>query len=134
MNENLGNMLTPQEQEENDRIAYFLEKYASPIVKEEEKRDPTPEINQLENVFVDFESKFSLEELHKITEITFEESRNHPLREPARVALFPMTAILKILKEETTISPEQLEALKLKYKKLSQAVGIMNKNIIDHTR
>jgi|SRR3989338_2934834 len=81
-----------------------------------------------------FESKFSLEELHSITDLTPQEAPNHPLREPARVALIDIVKALNKLKVIYGESSLTYQPLKEKYMRLSRAVGMINKNKVDHTR
>ena len=97
-------------------------------------REAGPEIEQLENMIASFESRHSLEKLHSIINLAPEEASHHPIREPARLALIPIVAILNALKTETNIPTERYERLKLKYKKLSRAVGMINSNKVDHNR
>lgn len=102
-----------------------------------------------------FESSYPLAELHAITDIRVRHlellrkrgetyiigsdikkmAELDPLREPARVALIRIVDMLNRIRDETNITPEQLKELEAKYKILSRAVGIVNKdNIVDHTR
>ena len=66
--------------------------------------------------------------------LTAKEAPNHPIREPARLALIPVVTMLNTLKKETDISPEKYEELKAKYKLLSRAVGMINNSKVDHSR
>lgn len=87
----------------------------------------SPEIVELESMISEFESKHSIEELLSITDLTPEEALTHPIREPARLDLITITEKLKYM---ATVNNE----LKAYVKKLSQAVGIINKGKVDHTR
>lgn len=93
-----------------------------------------PEIMELETLIASFESEHPLLDLYAITDLTFEESRSHPIREPARVALFPIVAKRNALKNETNISPEKYTEINEKYMRLSRAVGMLTNNKVDHTR
>lgn len=100
----------------------------------EAKLECGPEIAKFEEMVVSFEAEHSLEELHAIIDLTPEEAPKHPLREPARVALIPIVTQLNKLKQETDIAPEKYEEMRAKYKRLSQAIGMINKGKVDHTR
>src|SRR3989344_5289654 len=125
MNEKI---LTPQElkskQEQED--AKLLADYLA--------RHPEPEIAQFENIIALFESTHSLEDLHLIIDLTPQEAPKNAIREPARVALIPIIALLNTLKKKTNISTEKYEELKEKCRRLSRAVGMINNNKVDHNR
>ncbi len=90
-------------------------------------------IEKFRNMIADFEATHSLEELNAIIELTPEESEHHPLRTPARKALNPIGALLNRL--GGNIPEEQYKTLKAEYKRLSRAVGVIDKdNKVDHTR
>ena len=76
----------------------------------------------------------SLAELHSIIDLTPTDAPNHPVREPARLALIPIVTMLDTLRKETNILPEKYQELRAKYKRFSNAVGFINKNKIDHDR
>ena len=97
-------------------------------------REAGPEIAEFEAMVTSFELKHPLEELNAITNITMEESRRNPVRESARVDLFPIVFKLNILKKETNISEEKYDKIKAKYMRISRAVGIINNNKVDHER
>ena len=103
-------------------------------IPEESLRDPEKEITEFETLITSFEQSHNLEELNSIKELTSEDAPNHPIRERARKDLNPIVALLNLLKKETAITEEKHEELKKKYKHLSQAVGIINKGIVDHSR
>lgn len=137
MKEKIPTNLTPEEQERKDQEAqyeqYMLD-HPERIILPENLRESGPEIAEFEEMIALFESKYSLAELHSITNLTVEEAKQNPVREPARVALNPIVAKLNVLEEETNISPEKYEELKAKYKILSRAVGMINNNKVDHDR
>ena len=108
--------------------------YKEPNIGEQKLRECEPEIAELEEMFVSFESSHSLAELLLITDLTPQEAPNHLIREPARKALIPIVSKFNKLKKETNISPEKHEELREKYMILSRAVGIINNNRVDHKR
>lgn len=120
------------EREEEERYAEWMK--AHPEKPPEVKRESGPEIEELEGLFASFESEHSLADLLSIIDLTPEEAPNHPIREPAKKALNPIVVKLNKLEKETDISPEKLSELKGRYKHLSRAVGIINKNKVDHDR
>jgi len=85
-------------------------------------------------LFVNFEARHNLKDLHAIINLTPEDAPKHPIREPARVDLIPIVSQLNFLKKQTNVLKEKLEELEIQYKKLSNAVGMIHKNILDHTR
>ena len=137
MNEKI---LTPQElkqqqeREDAERLVDYLARHPDPVISPENLREAGPEIAEFEALVVSFESMHSLAELHSIIDLTPTEAPKHAIREPARVALIPIVALLNILKKETNISIEKHEELKAKYKQLSRAVGMINNNKVDHNR
>lgn len=140
MNENMNMGLSPeekkkqQEKEDDEFLADYFARHPEIIISPEDRREAGSEIAEFENIIALFESKHSLESLHSITDLTPQEAPNHILREPARVALIPIVALLNTLENETNISKNKYEELKAEYMRLSRAVGIINKNKVDHTR
>ena len=121
--------------EESERYEAWMADHPDEHTPEEDQREYGPQISELEALMNSFEQTYSLEALHAITNITPAESREHPIREPARVALIPIVAQLNVLKEETNISDQKYEELWARYKILSRAVGMIGKNNnVDHTR
>lgn len=100
----------------------------------EAKLECEPEVAKFKEMVAAFEAEHSLEELHAITDLTPEDAPKHPLREPARVAIIPIVTQLNKLKEETNITPERYEEMRAEYKRLSRAIGMINKGKVDHTR
>ena len=92
------------------------------------------EIEEFNNMVTAFEAAYPLDEWFAIVDLTTDPDRKHPLRDPAKEALKPIFAKLNALKNETTISDEKYEELKSKWKVLSNAVGMVNKGMVDHTR
>lgn len=100
----------------------------------ENLRESGPEIAEFENLLSSFESEHSLEALHAVVDLTVTEAPQHPLREPARRALIPISNLLNTLKNETDITREKHEELVEKYMILSMAVGMLNNNKVRHSR
>lgn len=123
-----------QEQEENERHEQWMQDHPEKITAPSERRECEPEVAEFEAIVASFEAEHSLEELHLITDLTPKEAPNHPLREPAKNALDPIVEKMNVLEKETNISPEKFQELKAQYKRLSQAVGTIKNNKVDHTR
>jgi len=140
MNENMNTdsnseeIKRQQEKEDSEFLADYLARHPEPVISPEGLREAGPEIIELERMFISFESEHSLEELNLIIDLTPADAPNHPVREPAKVALIPIVTKMNILKKETNISPKKQEELKAKYMKLSRAVGMINNNKVDHNR
>ncbi|MFA5997037.1 MAG: hypothetical protein WC791_00955 [Candidatus Paceibacterota bacterium] len=117
-----------------EEIAFAEQWLSEHPIRVETKKGPEQAVIEFENMVADFETTYSLEELNAITDLTADSERKHPLRDPAKEALKPIFAKLKYLKEGTTISEKEYEELKSKWKTLSNAVGIVNKGIVDHNR
>jgi hypothetical protein len=128
---------TPEElelQEQERQYAQYMSDHPDVEIPKEELRECGPEIAELEEMLALFESTHSLAELNLIVDLTPEEAPKHPVRESARVALIPIITKLNILKRETNISAEKYGEIKAKCRRLSNAVGMINKNIVDHDR
>lgn len=98
-----------------------------------ERQESETEIAELETMLEAFEAKHSLEELSLLTGFkTNEEARAHPVREPARLDLIPITEKINVLKNETNISKEQYDELNKVYQKLYNAVGTIQHGIFTH--
>jgi len=89
---------------------------------------------QMERLMTEFEETHSLTDLHAITNLTPAEAKLQEPREKARIDLYAISSALDILREWTNINRAKYEELRAKYRRLSQAVGIINNNIVDHTR
>jgi len=123
-----------QEEKEAELLADYLARYPENVILPENLREAGPEIAQFESLVNSFESTHSLAELHSIIDLTPTDAPNHPVREPARLALIPIVTMLDTLRKETNILPEKYQELRAKYKRFSNAVGFINKNKIDHDR
>jgi hypothetical protein len=110
-----------------------MAKYATEEIPAEKRRESGPEVEKLEDMFENFEQTHDLIALHAVTNLTPEEAPQHPVREPAKQALNPIYKKLQVIKDETNITPEKYAELKVKWKRLSQAVGMINNNIVDHS-
>ena len=121
-----------QDQQEAEQLADYLIRHPN--------LDPLPQglveqaRTEFDSLIASFESKYSLEELHLITDLTPQEAQNHPLREPARVALIPIVKLLNDLKATYGETSPEYKSIKEKYMRLSRAVGMINKNKVDHNR
>lgn len=91
-------------------------------------------IEEFNGMVTAFEATYPLDELFAILDLTADPDRKHPLRDPAKEALKPIFAKLSALKNETNIPDEKYEELKKQWKILSNAVGMVNKGMVDHTR
>ena len=93
-------------------------------------------IAEFEELTAEFESRFSLVELHAITRLDPKEAPSHPLREPAKIALEPIVELLNGIKVRFGEESEQFKTAKAKYRVLSQAIGSINASThaVDHTR
>ncbi len=98
------------------------------------KRESGPEVIKFKEMIDSFESEHSLAELHQIINLTPKEAPDYPLRESAKKALIPIVKLLNTLRDETDISLEEWKELKGQYRRLSQAVGIINNNKVHHDR
>jgi hypothetical protein len=91
-------------------------------------------VAELEQMFEDFEKAHDLEALSAITDITtLEEAQAHPTWMPAQIALHPIYAKFRVLKDETNITEEKHTELKAKWKRISQAVGMINDGKLDRS-
>lgn len=123
-----------KEQYYAELLADYFERHPETIIAPEDLREAGPEIAQFQNMITLFESTHSLSELNSIIDLTPSETPEHPIRQPAKVALIPINALLNTLKKETNISIEKHKDLKNEYMRLSRAVGMINNNIVDHNR
>ncbi len=109
------------------------DEYEDDVEPEKERRDCEQEVVEFTDLLAGFETKHSLEELNAILDLTPAESRQHPVREPARLDLIPIVARLNALKEETNIEEDRYKGLQAQYRRLSNAVGMIN-NKVYHQR
>lgn len=119
-------------EEQRELAERHLSSYSEKDIPNEERKDCERAVVELQGMFAAFEAEFSLEELHAIVDLTAEDAPNHPVREPARIALIPIVAMLNYVKKETNITEERYAELDAGYKRLSKAVGIISGNKVRH--
>lgn len=137
MTEQPPKIITPEQQlekEDDDLLALWLRDHPEAVIAPEDRRESGPEEVEFEQMVDSFTAEHSLAELHAIHDLTPEDAPQHPVREPARVALNPIYAKLVIIEKETNVSPARLAELKARFKVVSQAVGIINNNQVWHNR
>ena len=105
-------------QEQQDVIDEWMAKYATEEIPAEKRWECDPEIEKLEEMFESFEQAHDIAALLAITNLTPAEAPHHPIREPAKQALNPIYKELKLIKDETNITPEKYAELKVKWKRL----------------
>ena len=123
-----------ESQEGDDQYEQWIKDHPETVTAPENKRECGPEIAEFEAMIVSFESTYSLPELLLIIDLTPNEAPKHPIREPAKNALIPIVALMNKLEKETDITSEKHKELRAKYMHLSRAVGIINRNKVDHNR
>ena len=120
------------EEEYDDLLDLFSNRH--PEVKMENLRDCGLEVEKAERLMAEFESKHSLAELLAISELTPEEAVTHPVRRPAWADAITIEELVKTLKRETNIPKEKYDELEARRKIISNAVGYINNNMVDHNR
>lgn len=115
-----------------EKAAQWLKDHQELVAVPEVLKESGPEIAQFEGMIAAFEAEHPLEQLHQIVDLTVEQAPHHPIREPARQALLPITPKLLALKRDTDISEKKYEEMKALYKRLSRAVGAVRNNKVDH--
>lgn len=131
---------TPKEQEA--RGLKMFEYYEAQIAAEDAlmpERDELDEIEEQRERAVFLEEKLSLlEEGTLLSELfaigTKEEALASPAREKAKADLIPIVRELKLLKVGGDVSQGQHDKFHRRYKNASRAVGIINADLVDHTR
>ena len=150
----------PATPEEMAMLECFLNDHPEAGTRKETRRDCEKEKGELEQLLNKFEKDHSLEKLNAILDVspelfyllandlklsaeefkstlanlTPEDTEKYWTRAPARQDLKPIVTLLGTLEKETNISEPDFNKLKLTYKILSQAVGMINNNKVDHTR
>ena len=117
------------EEEMEERLQDYLLKH--PDVE----TNPAPEaisssVEKFKGLIAQFETTFNLKTLHAIT--NSEEAKVSRERNDAKQALIPIFDAMNFFKG--SLSERQYAALKSEYKRLSQAVGMIHKGVVDHTR
>lgn len=129
---NEGAPKNPDIPEGIEELADYLARHP---VTENPMWESAPLVAELEGVIAQFEIDHPLAQLHAITVMSPEMIELHPVREPARIALIPITERLTELRNETNISEDTYEQLRMKYKILSRAVGmVQNDGKVFHDR
>lgn len=127
--------LSPEEklkQSQEAEYKQWMNDHPEIVIAPENLKECGPEIEEFTKMVDGFESEHSLAELFLIIDLAPAEAPNHPIREPARIALGPIVAKLNLIKNETNISSEKYSELRARQKYLSQAVGMINKNKVRH--
>lgn len=116
--------------EEQAMYDAYMESHPVVEIPEKSEDELAPTVAELEALFTNFAETHDMEALYAITSLSDEEAANHPVREPARIGLRPIVALLNTLKEH-----KDYEAIKEKYKYFSRAVGMRTSNDeVDHSR
>ena len=97
-----------------------------------EKVDPGPHIERCERLLAPLLKGEIIRCLRAIE--TKEEALNSKDRKSAKEALNPILQEIKILDIRTNIPKERLDALRAKFKIISNAVGMINNGKVDHDR
>lgn len=66
--------------------------------------------------------------------LTPEDKKMYEIRIAAKEDIILISTKLDVIEKETNISKDKHEELKAEYKRLSKAIGIINKNKVDHNR
>lgn len=133
MNENPEKNNENFSEEQEQVINEWMAKYATEEIPAEKRRECGPKVEELEGMFENFEQTHDLAALNAVANLTPAEAPSHPVREPAKQALNPIYKKLELIKDQTNITAEKYAELKVKWKRLSQAVGMINNNIVDHS-
>jgi hypothetical protein len=129
-NENPGGQNEGLSAEEQAMYDAYMESHPVVEIPKKSEEELAPVVAELEALFANFAETHDMEALYAITSLSDEEAANHPVREPARVALKPIVALLNTMKDH-----KDYEMLKEKYTYFSRAVGMRTSNDgVDHTR
>ncbi len=112
----------------------FEERHAPEFFAPEDRRSCETDAAALEEMFLRFEAEHSVDALMAIDELSLEDASAHPVREPARMALAPITLLMDVLRKETDIDRQRFAELKARYLRLSRAVGVIEDGRVDHAR
>lgn len=88
----------------------------------------TPGAREYKRLLDEFEATYSLEKLYAIVDLSADPDRKHPLRDPAKKAL----SLISNFARDNHVGPHA--ELKAQWKKISNAVGMVNKGMVDHNR
>ena len=148
---------TPEQQAEMDA---WVKKHPYEDIPLEMRRDHQPEKAKFEDLLAEFAASNSLESLSAIgmitpelctvfekdrgmtaeqietalAKLTPEEAEQYRIRAKAKAELVPIVTLLNKLHDETDIAKPDHDQLKVQYKILSRAVGMINGFEIDHAR
>ena len=125
------------EQEINDEYAkWYLTHKVTPKIPDESLLECGPEIKEFEDMLSSFEANHPIADLYAIVDLTQADAPNHPVREPARLALAPIVQRWYKLKDKTNIPAEKLGEIRKKYNYLARSVGMISNitNKVDHER
>lgn len=92
------------------------------------KVEVTNEMREFKRMLNEFEATYSLEKLFAIVDLSADPDRKHPLRDPAKKALNPINEFRK------SYIPDGDNELNIQWKKISNAVGMINKGMVDYNR
>ena len=123
-----------EEEDPYAEYANLIAMYETPEVPQESRIDCEPLISEFEYLLEDFGNHHELFVLHAVRNMTAAEAPEHLIREHAKHDLVFIVEALNFLEAETNITEDRLAELKAKYRKLSQAVGIINNGVVYHDR
>lgn len=96
------------------------------------KEECGPHIDEFEEMIAPWLREDILKSLSSVE--TAEEAEENELRERAKEALIPILEKLRFLDRRTDISDVDLEKLRVTFKILSNATGLINSGKVDHDR
>jgi hypothetical protein len=141
MSEKINQPISPEEQkrlqdiEDLKELEAYLETHPEPAAEELKSIEAELEIEKFNELIATFEANHSLDALHAFSDITPENVDSiNAIREPARLDLIPIYDQLKLIEERADVTNEILEGLKADRRRLSQAVGMINKKKVHHDR
>jgi hypothetical protein len=123
--------------DEKEQAEYWLSRdYGAPAVPETGTEGEKAK-KELEVLFADFEKTYDLPSLYSLKA---EDLPTNPIRNQAKEALYPATALLTKIKIDPSIGRATHEELQKTFRRLSNAVGDLNKDPVtgklrlDHDR
>ena len=123
-----------KEEDPYAEYADLIAMYETPEIPAEKRVDCDTHVADFRLMVAKYEGSHNCEVLRTVTDLTPKDAPHHPVREIARQDMNEIVALLNFLEEKTNISKEELADLKARYRKLSQAVGMINQGIVDHDR
>lgn len=95
----------------------------------------SPELSSLFKHSYDLSKEKHFKEIETVlSQLSVKEAENYKKRLAAKEDLIPIHKVFNEIERETNISPEKYDELKAKYMMLSNAVGIINNNKVEHNR